>query len=122
MSRFLWLIRLLAANLLGWGALAWLLGQASPQDARARLAFVLALGLVVYGLVGLLARGLGHAIPRLVGGLPLGSFGDRQGAIWAGLVTAFVLLRLSGELSAITTVAALGVFAYAQWVWLGRAT
>lgn len=120
MSRFLWLIRLLAANALGWGALAWLLGQASPQDARARLTFVLALALIAYGLAGLLAWAVGRAVPTLACGLPVSSFGERQGVLWSGLVAAFVLLRLSGELSAITTFAALGAFAYAQWVWLGR--
>ncbi|MHB1134928.1 MAG: hypothetical protein ACYC4L_21365 [Chloroflexota bacterium] len=120
--RFLGLMRLFLASVLGGGLLLWLLLAGDPQDPRARLLFVLALAAVVYGLVGLSAAALARAYPVAAGGLASASFGERQGALWAGLVAAFVLLRFSGELSAVTTFAALAAFAGAQWAWLGHGT
>ncbi len=118
--RFLWLVRLLAAAAGGWTAVVWLLTTADPQDARARLALVLALLCGLYGLVGLLAIALASAWPVLRGARAARVYGERQGVLWAVLVVTFVMLRLSGELSAASTVAALAAFGYAQWSALGR--
>ena len=114
------LLRLLGCGVLGGALLLWLLLTGDPQDARARLLFVLALTAGVYGLVGLAVAALARAYPLLAGGLAASSFGERQGALWAGLAAAFVLLRLTGELSAFTTVFSLAAFAGAQWALLGH--
>jgi hypothetical protein len=119
--RFLWLARLLAATAGGWGAVIWLMNATDPQDARARLALVIALLCGLYGLISLVAIALAQFWGPLRGLPSPRAYGEYQGLLWAALIVTFVLLRLSGELSAAATVAALAAFGYAQWSALGRA-
>lgn len=113
MSRYLWVLRVAACAFAGAGALAWLLMQASPREAWARLAFVAALATALYGVVALLAYVL--SLLLWPAARPAArAFGARQGLLWAGLVATLVLLRLGGELSLATGLIAVAAFAFVQ--------
>ncbi len=119
MSRFLWVLRTAACALLGAGALVWIVTQASPREAWARLAFVAALAAALYGVVGLLAYGLSLLLWPAAARPASRNFGGRQGLLWAGLVATLVLLRLGGELSTATALVAVAAFAFVQALYPG---
>ncbi len=119
MSGYLWALRIVACALVGAGALVWLVTQASPREAWARLAFVAALATATYGLVALLANGLGLLLWPAAARPASRAFGARQGLLWAGLLATLALLRLSGELSTATALIAVAAFAFVQALYPG---
>lgn len=119
MSRILWLVALLVLAVTGWGAIAWLMIQTSPTQPLARLALVAALGVGVFAVVGLVAYLAGPWFRRGSGQLDRYRLSRQQGTLWAGFMAALLLLRLSGEMSAITLFVVLVSFLYLQFAGLG---
>lgn len=102
----------------GWGGLTWLVTATSPQVPSARLAFVFTLAIGAYATAALLTYAacllLWPAAPRLA----IRTFSRRQGILWAGLLATLALLRLSGEMSALTVAVAFAAFATAEYTQL----
>jgi len=121
-ARYLWLPRLVATGLAGWGGLAWLVTRVGPQDPRAKLFFVLALAAGLYATACLIAYGITFVLWPAAPRRALRAFGERQGLLWSGFLATLVLLRLSGELSAVTAAVAAAFFLAAQYSCFGRTT
>jgi hypothetical protein len=122
MLRQLSLFILAGLSLAGWSAVAWLIANTNPETPLARLAFVGALAVGLYGSAATLAYALTFLLWPMAGDAERRRFGRRQGLLWAALLVSFVLLRLSGELSAATASVAAALFVYGQYCRLGHRT
>jgi hypothetical protein len=120
MSRYLWFLFLIGLNLAGWGAALWLVEHTQPTQSAARLAFVAAVTLGIFAFVSLVAHFASALLNKHLDHQQHRATGQRQGLLWAGLLATIVLLRFSGELSALTMFIVLAFFIYFQFVRLGE--